>query len=64
MFPGTVTDRVDELEFEAALKEAEVGLWNESCFRIGSVLEMVALYRFDSKGLGPGFTLSVVASAG
>lgn len=62
VFPGTVTDRVDELEFEAALQEAEMGLWKKSCFRIGSVLEMVAL--FDSKRLGRGFTLSGVGSVG
>lgn len=41
VFPGTMTDRRDELESNAALYKLEIGLWNESCFRIFS--ELVAL---------------------
>ncbi len=65
MFPGTVTNRGDEPESEAALKKPETGLWNGSCFRVCPVLELVALYcGFDSKRLGLGFTLALFASVG
>lgn len=48
MFPGTVTERGDELESEAALKSPKTGPRKESC----SVLELDALYGYDIKRPG------------
>lgn len=53
VFPGTVTNKGDELEAEAALK-------NGSCCRMSPVFELAALYGLDSKRLGLEFTLAVV----
>ena len=48
MFPGTVTERGDELESEAALKSPETGPRKGSC----SLLELDALYGYDRKRPG------------
>lgn len=65
MFPGTVTDKGDDVESEAAPKEPEIGLWKGSCLRTCSVLELAALYcGFDSKKLRLGFILAVLGSVG